>query len=142
MRKTISMLVAASLLGCSTASKDISANYISPVTYQSYDCQQMAAEAARLQAKVTQIGGRLDEAAANDKAITGAGIILFWPALFALGGTKQQEAEYANLRGQADALSQASIEKKCAIPTAAPAPAPVTSPAQVTSASDVPVVSK
>ena len=60
--------------------------------YNTYDCDQITAENARLDSKVTQLGGRLDEAASNDKAITGVGIVLFWPALFALGGTKQQEA--------------------------------------------------
>jgi hypothetical protein len=63
---------------------------------------------------VQQLGGRLDEAANNDKAIVGVGVLLFWPALFALGGTKQQEAEYGRLKGEAEALQQAAVGKKCA----------------------------
>lgn len=101
------------LAGCSTASKDIAASYVSPMQYNTYDCDQIAAENARLAGKVSQLGGRLDEAAANDKAITGVGMVLFWPALFALGGTKQQEAEYAKLRGEHDALQQTAVMKKC-----------------------------
>lgn len=101
------------LSGCATASKDIAGTYVSPVMYQAYDCQQIAAETVRIQSRVTQLGGRLDQAASNDKAIAGVGAIIFWPALFALGGTKAQEAEYATLKGQSDAVSQASIEKKC-----------------------------
>lgn len=101
------------LTGCATASKDIAGTYVSPVMYQAYDCQQIAAETARLETRVTQLGGRLDQAASNDKAIAGVGIVLFWPALFALGGNKAQEAEFATLKGQADALNTASIEKKC-----------------------------
>lgn len=81
--------------------------------YQAYDCQQIAAETVRIQARVTQLGGRLDEAASHDKAIAGVGMIIFWPALFALGGTKAQEAEFANLKGQYDAVQQAAVEKKC-----------------------------
>ena len=102
-----------SLVGCATGSKDITSSYASPMQYQAYDCQQINAETLRLQSKVFQIGGRLDQAASNDKAIMAAGALLFWPALFALGGTKQQEAEYATLKGQHDAIQQASIEKKC-----------------------------
>ena len=114
MKTIVAIIVSAALLsGCATASKDIAGTYVSPVMYQSYDCQQVAAETARIQARVMQLGGRLDEAASNDKLIAGAGAILFWPALFALGGTKAQEAEYATLKGQADAITQASIEKKC-----------------------------
>lgn len=101
------------IMGCATASRDISASYISPIQYQSYDCAQIAAEAQRVNQRVAQLGGRLDEAAANDKAITGIGMILFWPALFALGGTKQQEADYSRLRGEYDTLQQVAIEKKC-----------------------------
>jgi hypothetical protein len=101
------------LSGCATASKDISAAYISPMQFQSYDCEQLSSETQRIQARVVQLGGRLDTAASNDKAIAGVGIILFWPALFALGGTKQQEADYSRLRGEYDAVQQAAILKKC-----------------------------
>ena len=71
--------------------------------------------------RVKQLGVRLDQAASNDKAIGVVGAVLFWPALFALGGTKQQEAEYARLKGEYDAVSQAQILKKCsAIATTSP----------------------
>jgi hypothetical protein len=99
--------------GCATASKDITATYTSPMQFQSYDCDQLASESQRIQARVVQLGGRLDTAASNDKAIAGVGIILFWPALFALGGTKQQEADYARLRGEYDAVQQSAVLKKC-----------------------------
>lgn len=102
------------LAGCSTASKDIASISASPLQYTSYDCAQLEAENFRLTGRIAQLGGRLDEAAANDKAIAGVGMILFWPALFALGGTKQQEAEYAKIKGEYDALQQASVLKKCA----------------------------
>lgn len=114
MKKTAAVLTAIAFLsGCATASKDIAGAYVSPVMYQAYDCQQIAAETARLETRVTQLGGRLDQAASNDKAIAGVGIVLFWPALFALGGNKAQEAEFATLKGQAEALNVASIDKKC-----------------------------
>lgn len=140
-QKLVTLTVAASfgLVGCATSSKDIASSYVSPVQYQGYDCEQIAAENQRLAARVTQLGGRLDEASANDKAIMGVGLVLFWPALFALGGTKQQEAEYARLKGEHDALQQASVAKKCGVLTAKqealPTPAPV-----VTEASATPVV--
>lgn len=126
MKFPLTLIVSCGLLlsGCSTASKDIAPVYVSPIQYQSFDCSQIAAENQRLNGRVTQLGGRLDEAAANDKAIGVVGAVLFWPALFALGGTKGQEAEYARLRGEHDALQQTSIHKKCAqndgvIPTVA-----------------------
>lgn len=114
MKRFISAILIVSLLtGCATASKDIASNYTSPVQYQSYDCQQLAQETERLQGQITALGGRLDEASRNDKAIMGVGLIVFWPALFALGGTKQQEAQYATLKGQYEAVQQAAIQKNC-----------------------------
>lgn len=101
------------LAGCATAGKDVAATYISPIQYANYDCDQLRQELARINGRVGQLTGRLDEAASNDKAILIGGGLLFWPALFALGGTKQQEAELSRLKGEYDALQQASTSKKC-----------------------------
>ena len=114
MKKLTAVLLASAIVaGCATASKDVPTAYVSPMQYQTYDCGQISGESTRLLQRVNQLGGRLDEAAANDKAIATAGGLLFWPALFALGGTKQQEAEYGRLRGEYDALQQAAVVKKC-----------------------------
>lgn len=101
------------MAGCSTAAKDISAAYVSPMQYQSYDCSQLAVETQRIHSRVNQMTGRLDESASNDKAITVASTLLFWPGLFFLGGTKQQEADYGRLKGEYEAVQQAAISKKC-----------------------------
>ena len=136
MQKTVAAVisVAVALVGCATSSKDIATQYVSPMQYQSYDCDQLASETQRIQSRSSQLSGRLDEAAANDKAIAGVGIIIFWPALFALGGTKQQEAEYARLKGEADAVQQAAVAKKCSgavTPTLPAAPEqPASAPAR------------
>jgi ABC-type phosphate transport system auxiliary subunit len=108
-----SALIPAFLTACATAGKDVTATYVSPVQFSSYDCEQIRQETLRIQGRANQLSGRLDEAASNDKTIAGVGMILFWPALFALGGTKQQEAELSRLKGEYDALSAASVSKKC-----------------------------
>ena len=101
------------IVGCSTASHDIVSHYSSPMQYQGYDCGQLAAETQRIHSRTSQMAGRLDEAASNDKILTGVGAIIFWPSLFFLGGTKQQEAEYARLKGEYDAIQQAAVAKRC-----------------------------
>lgn len=125
--KVLSLVTALSLVlpGCATSSKDVATTYVSPMQFQSYDCNQLAAESSRIQTRVSQLAGRLDEAAANDKAITGVALILFWPAAFALGGQKGNEAEYARLKGEHDAILQQATIKKCSVnpPPAVPAPA-------------------
>lgn len=133
-RFVVAVAAVSYLSGCATASKDVATAYVSPTQYQPYDCQQLAAEAQRLQVRFTELGGRLDQAASNDKTLTGVGLILFWPALFALGGTKNQEAEYGRLRGEYEAVQQASIQKKCTAASEAP-PAAAATPAKAASAS-------
>jgi hypothetical protein len=132
MRSTaVVCAIALVIQGCATASKDLTATYISPLQYQTFDCEQIAAEVARIQARVVQLGGQLDQAANNDAGIMAVGLLLFWPVLFALGGTKQQEAEYSRLKGEYDALEQQAVLKKCQkAPSAAVASAPPTMPAQ------------
>jgi hypothetical protein len=115
MKKVIAATLSLSLVtsGCATSSKDLPTAYVSPLQYNGYDCSQLSGEVQRVQSRIAQLGGRLDEAASNDKALTGVGLILFWPVLFALGGTKQQEAEYSRLKGEYDAVTQATVLRKC-----------------------------
>ncbi len=101
--------------GCATSSKDVTTAYVSPLQYKDYNCDQLTAEMTRLNVRVTQLGGRLDEAASNDKALVGVGMVLFWPSLFFLGGTKNQEAEFSRIKGEYEAINQAAIQKDCKI---------------------------
>ncbi|HRN74734.1 hypothetical protein [Ottowia sp.] len=131
MKKTllsVMVITAVGLGACSTASKDVATVEVSPLQYQAYDCNQLAAESLRIGARVKQLGGRLDEAASNDKKITGVGVILFWPALFALGGTKEQEAEYGRLKGEYEAVQKTMVQKSCPGTTTAAAPVMPASP--------------
>lgn len=109
------LMVAMALSGCATSSKNIAASYASPLQYQSYDCEQLLAESQRVHVRANQLSGRLDSAADNDKWIVAAGVLLAWPILFAVGGTKEQEAEYARLKGEHDAIAQSATLKKCQI---------------------------
>ena len=122
MRKLVIVLAGVSLAlgGCATSSKDVASAYVSPMQFQAYDCDQLASESQRINARVAQLSGRLDTAAKNDKALVGVGVLLFWPALFALGGTKQQEADYSRLKGEYDAVQQSAVLKKCPGIVAAP----------------------
>ncbi|MDC3063190.1 hypothetical protein OA253_01080 [Alphaproteobacteria bacterium] len=42
---------------------------------------------------------------------TGTGLILFWPALFFIGGTKEHQAEYARHIGEYELLHKVAIKK-------------------------------
>ena len=89
--------IALPVSGCATNSRDIATSYASPIQYQSYDCEQLASEAQRLQARTNQLGGRLDE------------------------------AEYARMKGEYNAIQQTAVAKKCsALVAQTTPPAPIT----------------
>jgi lipopolysaccharide export system protein LptC len=105
----------AALVGCASSSADIAPTYISPVMYQSYNCQQLALEAQGVTARAATLSGAQDSQRTKDTVVTTAAVIIFWPAAFLVGGDKQTAAELANMKGQMVAIEQASIAKKCNI---------------------------
>jgi hypothetical protein len=52
----------------------------------------------------------------DDEIAMGVGLVLFWPALFFLGGGDKKD-ELGRLKGEYDALDQAAIEKNCTVAT-------------------------
>ena len=93
------------------------------MTYQSFSCQQLTAEATRISAAAAAAAGQQDSQATKDAVATTVGVIIFWPTLFLIGGDKQNAAQLAQLKGQMDAIEQASIQKNCGIQFR-PAPPP------------------
>jgi hypothetical protein len=129
------VLAALFMAGCASKSGDIAPAYVSPMTYQSYTCPQLAAEAQRVSAAAAAAAGQQDSQATKDAVATTVGVIVFWPTLFLIGGDKQNAAQLAVLKGQMDAIEQASIQKNCGIqfrqapPASAAAPATAAPPA-------------
>ena len=116
LKKTLTIfLIFAFLSACAKSSKDIVGTYVSPLQYADYECPQIKSEMIRVSSKVKALTGKIDTNNENDKMITGAGLILFWPALFFLGGTKEQEAEYARLKGEYEALDRVAVQKNCIV---------------------------
>ena len=104
------------LVGCASSSKNIAPSYVSPIVYQDHDCTQLAQEAQRVSENAARAAGIQDEKANSDALATGVAVVLFWPAAFFVsGGDGQTAAELAKLRGQKEAIEQASIKKRCDI---------------------------
>lgn len=115
MKKTFVALVAASLVGCATSPDNISAAYVSPIQYQSYSCPQLREEATRVSSRAIQVSGAQSSKATTDAVAMTVGVIVFWPALFLLKGDGTTAAEVSRLKGEIDAIEQASVRKKCGI---------------------------
>jgi len=133
MRKPLAaaIAVAMALASCAKDANQVGASYISPITYQSYTCPQLAEEAQRVSARAAETAGVQDQKATNDKVAVGVGLIIFWPALLFAKGNDENTAELARLKGQMDAIEQVSIQKRCGITfqhAPPPPPEPTTPP--------------
>jgi len=100
------------LMACSTSPDKISASYVSPIVYQSYSCDQLVMEMARIQRKVNEVTGAQQKESTKDKWAMGVGLVVFWPALFFLIGDDKKE-ELKQLKGEYEAVEQAMIQKNC-----------------------------
>jgi hypothetical protein len=115
MKKLITVFFLLIVASCATAPKDISAAYISPLKYQAYDCDQIAMESANIERRVNILYASLESSSKGDKRNTVIGAILFWPTLFFIDGDSPEGAEYAQLKGEYQALQTVAVQKKCTI---------------------------
>ena len=113
LSSAMAAVVAIAVSGCASSSSDVRASYVSPLQYQSYTCQQISAEAARVSSRAAEVAGVQDTKRTNDQVATGVAIVVFWPAAFLVGGDGQAAAELARLKGEYEALEKISIEKNC-----------------------------
>lgn len=114
---------AAQLVACASHPDNIEARYVSPVTYQTWSCEQLIDEKKRLDGEVIRVTGLQKENADADVAMMGVGLILFWPALIGLTATKDRKEELGKLRGEYEAVDQQIKTKACVLPEPEPVPA-------------------
>jgi len=116
MKCMITGIAAIALAGCATSPNKIPAQYVSPMAYSAYDCDQLSLEKAQLERRTGELYSSLKNEANADKWQMGLGLVLFWPTLFLLeGGDGPEATEYARLRGEYEAVSTVAVQKKCNI---------------------------
>ncbi len=115
MKALILVAVAVGMAGCASKSENIAAAYVSPNQYASYSCRMLEEEATRVSSRAIAASGAQDTKATNDAVATGVAVVLFWPAAFLIKGEGASAAEVARLKGEMDAIEQASIQKRCGI---------------------------
>tara|TARA_B110000971_G_C19815746_1_gene410934 strand:+ start:355 stop:708 length:354 start_codon:yes stop_codon:yes gene_type:complete len=113
--KNIFLLLSSALIitACATSSDKIATTYTSSMQYSTYSCDQLSQELVRLNNKKTSLASQIDGESSDDTTLTAVGVVLFWPSLFFLGGNEAQEAEYAKLKGEYEAVEQSAIIKNC-----------------------------
>jgi hypothetical protein len=72
-------------------------------------------EGQRVSARAAELTGTQTQKANNDAVAMGVGLVLFWPALFFIKGDKETAGELGRLKGELDAIQQASVANNCGI---------------------------
>ena len=107
--------------GCASSSKNISKAYVSPKTYKTYTCDELAEEGAVITSRIEALAQSLDSEANKDIAQT-TGAFLLAPFTYGLslgilgsleGGDGPEAVEYARLKGEYDAAYEMAKQKKC-----------------------------
>lgn len=117
MKKLVSVagsILIVGLAACSSTPDKVSAQYVSPLYYQAYDCDQIGMELRRVNRRLIEVTGAQQKEADKDAVAMGVGLVLFWPALFFLAGD-DHAAELGRLKGEYEALESSAIQKRCDI---------------------------
>lgn len=102
------------IASCATPPDKIESNYVSPLKYKDYTCDEISMVQQEVERKVGRLRNKLQNEADADRNQAIAGTLLFWPAYFWLeGGDSVEAAEYAQLKGEYNALEDAATAKKC-----------------------------
>jgi hypothetical protein len=116
MWRVVSIAFSALIMsGCASSSDKITATYVSPLQYESYNCRQLAEEAQRVSRRAAEASGAQDSQASKDTVATAVAVVIFWPAAFMVGGDRNTAAELGRLKGELEAIEQVSIRKNCGI---------------------------
>jgi hypothetical protein len=115
-KKTVIALGAVSMLAaCATPPKDISPTYVSTNLYQGLSCEQLREEAQGVSNRAVAAYGAQKQNVTQDAAMTGVGVVLFWPALFFMQGNGAEAAAVGQVKGEMAAIEQVNRVKNCGI---------------------------
>lgn len=107
-----SLILSLLIVSCATQPENLSGSYVSPLEYSEYDCGQLGQELRRIGRRVSEVTGAQGATATGDAVAVGAGLVLFWPALFFISSSDREE-ELMRLKGESEAVEQAIIQKDC-----------------------------
>ncbi|MFG6572273.1 hypothetical protein ACGYLO_11770 [Sulfitobacter sp. 1A13353] len=114
MKKAFAALAMfASVSACSMPQEELKAYEFDPIVYGSLNCSEITAEAMIVQGKMLEIANAHEHNMATDMRIIATSMYLSTPeALLALG-LFSKRAEFAQLKGQLDAIAAAGHNRKC-----------------------------
>ncbi len=140
-KKAAAALAIAALVlpGCATRPDNVVASSVSSSRYADRTCKSLSRELDEVQDALRVQSAKLNDKANQDAVVTGVGVILFWPVLFALGNNAGLEGDVARLKGEEQAIRRQMREADCEAPPPRSPAAGSTASAPSTTASAAPV---
>ena len=113
MKKTL-ILLSLFLFSCASQPDEIKATYIPSATFINLNCEQIDVAIRQKSSRLQVLYQMLLDKKKSDQTKATVGAVLFFPALFLLGGDDSAEArEYSTLRGELEALKDVKVVNKC-----------------------------
>jgi len=114
MKKAFAALaILSTLAACSPPQGEVKAYAFDPIVYGSLNCSEITQEAMIVQGKMLKIANSQEASMAHDLRMIVAAIHFSAPtALFGIGWFSKR-AEFAQLKGQLDAIAAAGHNRKC-----------------------------
>ncbi|MEM7083977.1 MAG: metal ABC transporter ATP-binding protein [Pseudomonadota bacterium] len=121
MRYLIIALCLAFIGACASDPKTIEASYVSPLKYADFGCVTIAKEIGMVTTRSELLYKDLSKISEADKVQMGVGLMIFWPTLLMLeGGDGPKAVEFAQLKGEYNALIENAKAKDCGIAAQSP----------------------
>ena len=141
-KKVVLALVSVSLLagGCASRPENVTASHVSSSRYMDRTCKSLAREYDEVAEALRVQSAKLNDKATQDAVVTGVGVILFWPVLFALGNNAGLEGDVARLKGEEQAIRRQMRDADCELPPPRTPPADGTTAAGAQPAGATPAV--
>ena len=109
----IGLCLIGTLSACADQPDAIAPAPVPTSTYAHMNCRALAAEQSRIVANVNTLTASQKKKADSDAVVMGVGMVLFWPALFALSSGSDQSAQLAQAKGQYDAINTVQAQNGC-----------------------------
>ena len=111
----ISLVALLFLSACSSAQKasEVSSVRIPIAPYLKMDCKELATEQSQLIREADLLRKSVDDSYSSDKTTEVVTWILFAPAAFFLEGNAEEAAALASVKGQLEAVQEATKINKC-----------------------------
>jgi hypothetical protein len=102
------------LSACSTSSDNILAQYVPPEKYQGLTCWEIGTEGKRVASRVAEISGDGYSNTSGATWLVAPSIVVRWPTPW-FATSEEEATELSKLKGEFEALEQASALKRCGL---------------------------